>query len=306
MTGVRNPPPPSNASFMREIEPKLNQRRQGATPALPAPGRRADARGPGLAYARVIRRLETDIATGQLSGGERLASERELGERFEVARNTLRRALTELAERGLLEARGRSGWFVRADRVTETISGPQGLTDWAAAHGLVTSSRVCAAQMRPADEDESRALRVPIGTVVFELERVRMVDRAPLSLDRSVLGPRLASRLSGIDFAVGSLYRTIRELSGIEPSRAECLLRAMLADRRTAELLGLAEGDPVLELTETVYDQYGDPFEYARLLNRGDRYAFRTTVGAGSVGGRLDVPLAAVATVARPIDADRG
>jgi hypothetical protein len=36
------------------------------------------------------------------------------------------------------------------------------------------------------------------------------------------------------------------------------------------------------------------------------RYAFRTTVGAGSVGGRLDVPLAAVATVARPIDADRG
>jgi GntR family transcriptional regulator len=285
---------------MPEIEPKVNQRRQGPDRVA---GRRADARGPDLAYARVIRRLEADIATGQLSVGERLASERELCERFDVARNTLRRALSEMAERGLLEARGRSGWFVRAGQVTETISGPQGLTDWAAEHGLVVDSRVCSARIRPAQEAEARALGIPLDSAIFELERVRFVDGAPLSLDRSVLAPRLASRLSGIDFSVGSLYRTIREVSGIEPSRAECLLRAMLADRRTAELLGVTEGDPILELSETVYDQYGEPFEYARLLNRGDRYAFRTTVGAGSVGGRLDVPLDAVASVAEPFAA---
>jgi GntR family transcriptional regulator len=286
---------------MPGIEPKVNQKRQDTDRAT---GRRADARGSDLAYARVIRRLEADIATGQLIAGERLASERELCERFEVARNTLRRALAELADRGLLEARGRSGWFVRAGPVTETISGPQGLTEWAAEHGLVTSSRVCKARIRPARKAEARALGIPTDSLVFELERVRMVDGSPLSLDRSVLGPRLAARLNGIDFSVGSLYRVIRETFGIEPSRAECLLRAMLADRRTAGLLGLSEGDPVLELSETVYDQYGEPFEYARLLNRGDRYAFRTTVGAGSVGGRLDVPPGAVARVAEPTSAD--
>ena len=69
----------------------------------------------------------------------------------------------------------------------------------------------------------------------------------------------------------------------MEPSRAECLLRASSTDGRTADLLGLTAGDPILDLTETVFDQYGEPFEYARHLNRGDRYAFRTTVLAGGV-----------------------
>jgi GntR family transcriptional regulator, N-acetylglucosamine utilization regulator len=246
--------------------------------------RRTDAGGRDLAYIRVMRRLETDIATGLLTPGERLAPERQLGERLDVARNTLRRALTDLAARGLLVSRDRSGWFVNGSAVTiETISGPQGLTDWAALHGLAVSSRVCQARIRPALEVEARALRIPTDSDVFELERVRIVEGRPLSLDQSVLAPSLVESVSKVDFSVASLYQTIRATNGIEPSRAECMLRAALADPRSAELLEVPDGDPLLELTETVFDQYGEPFEFARHLNRGDRYAFRTTVVAGGV-----------------------
>jgi GntR family transcriptional regulator len=231
-----------------------------------------------------MRRLEADIRTGQLTPGERLAPERELGERLDVARNTLRRALTDLAARGLIESRERFGWFVNGRGVTiETISGPQGLTDWAALHGLAVSSNVCGARVRRADEAEARALRIPLNSKVFELERVRIVESAPLSLDLSVLAPRLIPSVVGLDFSGRSLYQTIRATDGVEPSRAECLLRASATDARTAELLALTAGDPILELTETVFDQYGQPFEYARHLNRGDRYTFRTTVLAGGV-----------------------
>jgi GntR family transcriptional regulator len=231
-----------------------------------------------------MRRLEADIATGRLTPGERLAPERQLGARLDVARNTLRRALADLAERGLIEARDRSGWFVNGRGVTiETISGPQGLTDWAAVHGLAVSSKVNVARVREADEFEAQALRIPVSSQVFELERVRIVEGAPLSLDRSILAPAVAAAIAGLDFSNRSLFQTVRELNGIEPSRAECLLRAITTDRRTAELLGLTEGDPLLELSETVFDQYGEPFEYGRHLNRGDRYAFRTTIVAGGV-----------------------
>jgi len=243
-----------------------------------------DASGTDLAYVRVMRRLEADIATGRLTAGERLAPERELRERLDVARNTLRRALADLAARGLIESRERSGWFVNGRGVTiETISGPQGLTDWAALHGVAVSSRVCGARVRQADEVEAHALRIPVKSKVFELERVRIVESVPLSLDLSVLVPRLIPSLVGLDFSGRSLYQTIRETDAIEPSRAECLLRASSTDERVADLLGVAAGDPILELTETVFDQYGEPFEYARHLNRGDRYAFRTTVLAGGV-----------------------
>ena len=256
---------------------------QGCQPRT-ASGRRTDAHGPDLAYVRLIRRIEADIATGRLTAGERLAPERELVERWDVARNTLRRALVDLAARGLIEARERLGWYVSRRGVTiETISGPQGLTDWAAHHGLAVSSRVCGARVRAADEAEARALRIPLHSEVFELERVRIVESVALSLDLSVLVGRLIPSLAGLDFSDRSLYRTLRASAGIEPSRAECLLRASLTDERSAELLGVTAGGPILELTETVFDQYGDPFEYARHLNRGDRYAFRTTVLAGGV-----------------------
>ena len=244
----------------------------------------ADARAGDFAYVRVIRRLEADIATGRLAAGERLAPERDLGARFEVARNTLRRALADLADRGLIEARDRSGWFVNGRDVTiETISGPQGLTEWAGIHGLTVSSRVVVAQTREADDVEAAALRIAPGSPVFELERVRIVEGTPLSLDRSILIPAIAATVAGIDFSSRSLFETVRELNGIEPSRAECLIRAITTDRRTAELMGLNEGDPLLELSETVHDQAGEPFEYGRHLNRGDRYAFRTTIRAGGV-----------------------
>lgn len=247
-------------------------------------GRRSDAGGTDLAYVRVMRRLEADIATGRLTPGERLAPERELGERLDVSRNTLRRALADLAARGLIESRERFGWFVNGRDVTiETISGPQGLTDWATLHGVVVASKVCGAGVRRANDVEARALRIPVDSEVFELERVRIVESAPLSLDISVLAPRLIPSLGGLDFSARSLYRTLREIDGVAPSRAECLLRASSADERTAELLGLRTGDPIMDLTETVYDQYGEPFEYARHLNRGDRYAFRTSVLAGAV-----------------------
>jgi GntR family transcriptional regulator len=231
-----------------------------------------------------MRRLEADIASGRLTPGERLAPERELGARLDVARNTLRRALTDLAARGLIEARDRSGWFVNGRGVTiETISGPQGLTDWAAVHGLTVSSKVVVARVRAADETEAAALRIPADSQIFELERVRFVEGAPLSLDRSILVPAVAATVAELDFSTRSLFRTLREQNGIEPSRAECVLRAITTDRRIADLLGLTEGDPLLELFETVFDQYGEPFEYGRHLNRGDRYAFRTTVVAGGV-----------------------
>jgi DNA-binding GntR family transcriptional regulator len=59
------------------------------------------------------------------------------------------------------------------------------------------------------------------------------------------------------------------------------LVRAVPATEREASLLTVRVGDPLLELDEMTFDQYDEPFETARLLNRGDRYSFATTLAAG-------------------------
>lgn len=262
----------------------MNQRQD--TPEAPGAGRR-DVHGDDLPSVQVLRRIEADILTGRLVPGSRLAPERELGARLGVARNTLRRALSTLGAKGLIQARGRGGWVVVGPGVTERIEGPPSLTEWAARHGYVVTSNVIAARVRTATGGEASDLRIAASSKVFELERVRFIEGVPLSLDRSVLHPRLIVNLHGVDFARRSLFGTIRERAGLIATRAEVVVRAVPATERAASLLTVAEGDPLLELAEMTFDQYDEPFETARLLNRGDRYAFATTLTAGVGSPRL-------------------
>lgn len=252
------------------------------------PGRRIDVHGGELRHAQVLRRLEADILTGNLAPGERLASERELGARLGVARNTLRRALAMLESRGLIQSHGRRGWVVTA-AFTERVDGPQGLTDWAGRLGLVVTSRLRTSRVRPASEIEAARLRVPAGAGVFELERVRLIDGVPLSHDRSVLHPRLSDLLTTVDFSTASLYATLRDRASVVPSRADLVFRAVQGDERTVGLLEVPAGAALLELTETVFDQYGEPFETATLVNRGDRYAFGTSLSVDGGVPRIEL-----------------
>jgi GntR family transcriptional regulator len=259
--------------------------RQG-TDEPPGSGRR-DIHGEDLPSVAVLRRIEADILTGRLLPGSRLAPERELGARLGVARNTLRRALSTLGAKGLIQARGRGGWVVVGPAVTERLEGPPSFTEWAARHGYVVTSRVIVARPRTALADEASDLRIAASSTVFELERVRFIEGVPISIDRSVLHPRLIPALTGVDFANRSLYGTIRERAGVIPSRAEVVVRAVRATERTAALLTIGDGDPLLELDEMTFDEYDEPFETAHLLNRGDRYGFATTLSAGSGSPRL-------------------
>ena len=172
------------------------------TVELPGEGRR-DVHGQDLPFVQIQRRIEADILTGRLKPGSRLAPERELGARLGVARNTLRRALSTLGERGLIQARGRGGWVVVGPGVTERIEGPPSLTEWAARHGYVVTSQVIAARARAVTSSEAADLRITTSSKVFELERVRSIEGVPLSFDRSVLHPRLIPVLKGVDFTSG-------------------------------------------------------------------------------------------------------
>ena len=262
----------------------MNQRQ--VADELPEAGRR-DVHGEDLPSVQVLRRIEADIVTGRLLPGSRLAPERELGARLGVARNTLRRALATLGTKGLIQPRGRGGWVVVGPGVTEQVEGPPSLTEWAARHGYVVTSEVLVAKARTATSGEASDLRIVASSKVFELERVRFIEGVPISLDHSVLHPRLIPTLAGIDFGNRSLYGTLRERAGLIPGRAQVVLRAVPASERAATLLTVHEGDPLLELDEMTFDQYDEPFETARLLNRGDRYAFATKLSSGIGSPRL-------------------
>jgi len=227
-------------------------------------------------YLFVAQALADQIAGGALTPGLQLLSERELCKQFGVSRVTVRRALAELRDRGLIESDSARGWFVQAPSLGEP-NALMSFTEMARGRGLSATSTVLRADVRTASIDEAEELRIAPGSELFDLERIRHLDGVAVAIEHSRLPLRMAPALREADLASGSLYDALRGANVI-PAYAEYILQAIAASARQATLLGLPEGAPLLMASAVTHDRGGRPIEISRSVFRGDRYRFRTTL----------------------------
>ena len=227
-------------------------------------------------YHRVYREIAKGIENGILKPGDRLPSERALCDQLGVSRATVRRAVEELTADGLVEARGR-GSFVRDDAVVEPPNTLMSLSEVARSRALDATSRVLRGEVRSATIDEADAFAIAPGADVFELERLRMLDGVPISIDINVVPLRALPDAEALDFTKDSLYDAL-ERAGHPLARADYELEARAADAREAELLGLAPDAPVLFATTVAIGERGRVLDLGRTVYRADRYRFQATL----------------------------
>ena len=106
------------------------------------------------------------------------------------------------------------------------------------------------------------------------------LDGLPVAVDNCVLALYRCPSLRTADFSVASLYEVLRSDAGVSPTRAECTLESTSAGPSIAPLLDLRPDEPVLVSRQTTYDRNGVPVETSRIVYRGDRYRFRSTLTA--------------------------
>ncbi len=227
-------------------------------------------------YLTVVKQLAAEIAQGRIGPGDRLPGERELCRHFNVSRVTIRRALSELRERGLIEAESSRGWFV----TSVTLGEPNRLmsfSEMARSRGLVPASRVLGSVVRGTTIEEAEQLGVAPGSEIFDLERVRLLDGVAVALEHSRLPLQVAPDLPSADLARGSLYEVLRR-AGVTPTRADYVLQAVRAEAHHAEGLQVEIGAPLLLASARSFDDAGRAIELSTSIFRGDRYRFRATL----------------------------
>jgi GntR family transcriptional regulator len=235
-------------------------------------------------YLAVAKLLSADIARGVVAPGDRLPGERELCKHFNVSRITVRRALAELRDRGLIDADSTRGWFVTSTSLGEP-NALMSFSEMARSRGLAPSSRIRRAVVRPATIDEAEIFGIAPGSELFELERIRLLDGVAVAIELSRIPLQLAPGLPEADLEQGSLYDLLRR-KGVMPGRSDYVLQAVPAEPGQAAALDLAPGAPLLLATARTYDMAGRVIELTSNVFRGDRYRFRTTLfRAGHDGG---------------------
>jgi GntR family transcriptional regulator len=225
----------------------------------------------------VRRAIEAEIADGTLQPGDRIPSERDLAVRFGVSRVTVRRALGELAEKGLIDSQQGRGTFVAARPLGEAPNTLMSFTAMGESRGLVPSAIVLSQRIEPATLADSDDFRIAPGADVFVLERVRMLDDQPVSVDRTRVPLSRVPGLDTVDFTRASLYAEL-DKRGAAPVRADYAVAAIAANETEAELLRVEVGSPLLLALTTAYDAADRVVEKGRMAYRGDRYQFRASL----------------------------
>jgi GntR family transcriptional regulator len=255
----------------------------------------------GPAAIAVRDRLRREVTAGELAPGQRLGAEREIAERLEVSRATVRAALAELERTGVVRrVRGRAGGIFIAERKVERdLTSLAGLPAYLRRQGFESDARVISTATVPAEAETAAALELGAGALVHEVVRVRLADGEPISLERAAFP---ADRFPGLlDHSLsGSLYELLESRYGLEPGEAEERIEVVAAPSAEARLLGLPRGAPLVSISRIAWSAeaaaFGRvPFERSHDLFRGDRV--RIVVRARSEAATTSVVAASVEVV---------
>ena len=222
-------------------------------------------------YRQLMHKLRSDIASGVYPVHSRIPSEQELCETYQVSRVTVRKALAELTQEGLLNRQQGKGTFVGIPRLCKDLKDVNSFHDACRLMNCTPSTRVIHAQLVYATQEDQRDLMCQDEQVVETL-RLRLADDTPVMLEYNRF-PLAYDFLLREDLS-GSLYAVLQE-HGLEAAQAVHEISLAYATPAHARYLGVNEGDALMNLHEIIYDQYGRPLHTSKQLIRGDRFTFR-------------------------------
>lgn len=225
-------------------------------------------------YQVAVEAILEKIEDGEYQPNSRIPSESELTRLYDVGRNTVRRAISELVNRGVLVTVHGVGTFVADNRLVKTAEYLYGFSQEMAAGGKKVSSRVLQAELIPADPFLSRRLGVQLGAEVVFLNRLRFMDSEPTAIERAYLPHELCRGILEYDFTQTSLYNTLSNVYGKKPDHAEQEIEAKLATPQVAKLLKLSRPAVVLVFHRETHLQSGAVIEYVDSELRADRFRF--------------------------------
>jgi GntR family transcriptional regulator len=233
-------------------------------------------------YGKVEEVLASEIARGDYQPGDRLPSEDELLARFDVSRITVRRAVQNLIQRGVVEIRRGLGTFVLAPKVSQELTKLTGFVEDMDAHGRKASARVISQGVVAASVSVAQHLGISKGTRVMRIERVRLADSVPMSFDETYLPLEIGREIVRNDLRVKPIFTLLEEKYGIPLTEAEYSLEAAAASAHVAEALDVPEGTPIFRIERTSYTTAGKPIDYEMLSYRGDLIRFVTRLARHS------------------------
>ncbi|MDO5061513.1 MAG: GntR family transcriptional regulator [Actinomycetaceae bacterium] len=225
-------------------------------------------------YQQIVDPFEEAIAQGQVSPGQLVEDEISMSKRLDVSRPTLRRALQELVNRGLLVRRRGIGTRVAPSQIHRPVELSSLNHDLLEA-GYTPTSRVVSYQVVQSDDKVAEQLGIKPGEGTLHVVRIRYIDERPLAILRNYLPLDIAP--SWGELHEKGLYECFANRD-IKVASANQIIGARPATEEEAQDLLVPVGSPLLTMSRVAFTKDGRVVELGEHVYNPELYSFRFTV----------------------------
>ena len=224
-------------------------------------------------YIQIHNEIRKEIESGKWAVGERIPSERQLSQDFDVSRMTLRQAIQTLVDEGILQRQVGSGTYVASSKVQEKMSGTTSFTEITESQGKKPSSKTVSYHVADPSISEIEKLKLKNGDQVLRMERIRYADKQPICFEVATIPIGIVDSLNKKDIT-SSLYKALEDKAGLKLGNATQTVSAILASEKIANFLNVKRGSAVLRVRQVTTLDDERPFEYVRSQYASDRFEF--------------------------------
>ncbi|MDZ7715184.1 MAG: GntR family transcriptional regulator [Balneolaceae bacterium] len=242
-------------------------------------------------HEQISNKIRKQISSGDYSIDEKLPSENELTEQFNVSRVTVRRALQTLENENLIYRCQGLGSFVKDNRSHQS---PARLTDFVEdmkQAGKEASSKVLKLTTEDASEKVISILKLKENSKAVRLDRLRMGDGEPIAFDITWMPMFYGQLIENFDLTSETIHRILENEYDIPVEKGCYRIEAENADKYIADHLEVSEGDALMLLNRLSYTIGDKPIYYQKRYYRTDRMVYELSVERHPGDGNQDAKM---------------
>ena len=224
-------------------------------------------------YYQLAEIIINDIKEKNLQENDRILTEREYCEKYNLSRSTVRQAIAYLEKKGYIYKVQGCGTFVSSRVMKQNLLKFYSFTEEAKKQGKTPSSKILSFKEKKADEKICKELNINKDDKVYELQRLRLADDEVVMYEKTYLLEKKMQGLSKNILLENPLYDILQNRYNISFTKATERFSVLLADENIAEILTIPQGSPIIRLQRWTYAGM-EIIEYTVSLVRGDRFEF--------------------------------
>lgn len=234
-------------------------------------------------YQRVADELMKRIGAGKYAVGAYLPTEMELCRQYGISRHTVREALRQLRDAGLISRRRRVGTEVVARTPLAGYRQPTNSITDLLQYAEETQLSILEMKRISCDAALAELLACREGTPWLRVSSLRAVpgDARPVCMTTAYLDLRFPKLEEKLEQLSGPISAMLERVYGVRIARIEQSIQAVRLGKRQARLLRATDGSPALRAIRRYYDQYNRLIELSNAIHPGERFTYVTSLVRG-------------------------